>query len=113
MLKELLKTVYCDKDIPFENSEIVFFSPCNSTYYKIAFGDGSDEDAIDDCDDYLYIECDILKEDGTIMEDADGGNMWFHRKDYTGHINDYNLILNALDFIGCPSVEELVFVKKN
>ena len=98
-------------DTPFWDMGIILFSPANGRFYEISFGDGSDDEPVDDCDDYLY--CRVLAiVNGGDFEEEDGGNMWFHRSDYSGFINDERMVRDALEFLGCPNPDTCVYLRR-
>lgn len=115
MLKDELMKIDCANDIPFETSGIILFSPTDKVFCKIAFGDGSNADSLeDDCDDYMWFEKDSYNEDGELDVEVDGGQMDFCRKDYSGFINEENLIRDCLLFMNYEDedIDKMVIVRK-
>lgn len=115
MLNDELKKVNCEGDAPFETSGIILFSPVDKVFCKIAFGDGTNADSLeDDCDDYMWLSKDCFNSDGEIEVDVDGGQMDFSRKGYSGFINDGKLIRDCLKFMNYEDedIEKMVFIQK-
>jgi len=112
MLKDVLEKIDTN-EIKFENDGIILFCPSNKIFYKIAFGDGTNADALEEgCDDYMYLVQDKYDENGWFQEDIDGGQLDFNRKDYTGYINDEKLIRDCLSFMDCPDIDNCIFIAK-
>ena len=96
---------------PFWDMGIILFSPSDGFFYEISFGDGSDDEPVDDCDDYLYLQSYTIVNGGE-FEEQDGGNMWFHRKDYSGFINDPKMVRDALEFLGCKEPDKCIYLRR-
>lgn len=115
MLKDELMKIDCGMDVPFENGGIILYSPDSQVFFKIAFGDGTNSDSLeDDCDDYVYVQKDRYNDDGDFDEDIDGGQMDICRKDYTGYINDEKLIRDCFKFMDYDDVfiDRLILIRK-
>ena len=111
MLVDELKTIDCSKDREFDSDlTLVLFSPGDERVYRISFGDGSDENPVPGCSRYLYITVSDL--DGIGEKEVDGGNLWFKKKDYSGLLNDYKMVVDALNFVDCPAIMECRVLKK-
>ena len=110
MLKDILEKIDCTNDYQFDGSSIILFSPTNKLFYKIAFGCGDNADLDEGCDDYMYLQIDKYDDDGSFIEDYDGGQFEFAQKDYSGYINDEKLIRDCLEFMDCRDVENLVLI---
>ena len=111
MLADELKTIDCSDDRKFDdNLSLILFSPGDECVYRISFGDGTDDDPPPGCSRYLYITVSELNEIGE--KEVDGGNLWFRKKDYSGLLNDYKMVVDALNFVDCPSITECRVLKK-
>jgi len=112
MLKEEVKKIEIreNDNVPFWDMGVLMFCKADGLFYEISFGDGTDNEPVGDCDDYAYLQ--TFGFNGCEFEERDGGNFWFHRKDYTGYINDEKFIRDCLEFMDCPDVENCIYLKR-
>ena len=113
MLAEEVKKIPLreNDNTPFWDMGVLFFCRTDGRFYEISFGDGTDDEPVDDCDDYMYGSV-LAVVNGGEFEEEDGGNMWFHRKDYSGFINDEKFIRDSLEFLGCKDPDGCVYLRR-
>lgn len=113
MLKDELAKIDVSNDSPFVYSGVILYSHYYNMFYKISFGTGDNlNNLCDGCDDYMNITMDTYTDDGCFLEDIDGGQFDFARKDYSGFINDEKLIRDCLKFVGCKKIDNCILIKK-
>ena len=100
-------------NMPWWDMGVLLFNRADGRFYEIMFGDGSDDEPIEGCDDYLYITVYAVVNGGD-FEEEDGGNMWFNREKsgYSGYINDEKMIRDALEFVGCKEPDASIYLKR-
>lgn len=92
---------------------VVVYCPGDALFYRIAFGDNTNSGVLcEGCDDYMYLTIDAYGANGCFEEDIDGGQMDINTKDYTGYINDYKLVEDCLEFLGCGDIDGCIVIKQ-
>lgn len=122
MLKECLKNIDVRNDTPFVNSGIILFSNADKRQYYITFGSEDlyslyDYEEVESIkangnDGYITIEVDRFDDDGYCEENYHGGRMFYRHDKHSGFINDYELIKDALEAIGCSNADDCFVLNK-